>query len=55
MRMIDNLLESDETNKTTHWFLSQTAKRNKRGKMCILQKVHELTAEEISQAETQEA
>ena len=52
MRIIDNLLKSEETNKTTHWFLSQTAKQNKWGKMYPHPKVRQLTAEEITQAET---
>ena len=52
MRITSSLLESDETNKITHWFLSQTARQNKWGKMYLHPKVRQLTAEEITQAET---
>ena len=38
MRIINNLLESDETNETTYWFLSQTAKQNKWGRCTYSQK-----------------
>ena len=52
MRIIDNLLKSEETTETTHWFRSQTTKQNKWGKMYPLSKVRRLTAEEITQVET---
>ena len=54
MRRID-LLESEETNNTTPFFLLQTAKENSQEKLYQLPKVRQLTAEEIAQAETQEA
>ena len=38
MRIINNLFESDETNETTYWFLSQTAKQNKWGRCTYSQK-----------------
>ena len=52
MRTIDDLLEANQIDKTTHRFLSQTAKQNSWGKMYLLPKVHKLSPEEITQAET---
>ena len=52
MRTIDDLLEANQIDKTTHRFLSQTAKQNSWGKMSLLPKVHKLSSEEIIQAET---
>ena len=52
MRTIDDLLEANQIDKTTHRFLSQTAKQNSWGEMYLLPKVHKLSPEEIIQAET---
>ena len=51
MRILDSFLELDKTNKTTHWFLLQTAKQNKWGQMHLLPKVRQLNVKEIAQAE----
>ena len=52
MRTIDGLLEANQIDKTTHRFLSQTAKQNSWWEMYLLPKVHKLSPEEITQAET---
>ena len=52
MRTIDDLLEANQIDKTTHRILSQTAKQNSWGKMYLLPKVHKLSPDEITQAET---
>ena len=52
MRTIDDLFEANQIDKTTHRFLSQTAKQNSWGEMYLLPKVHKLSSEEIIQAET---
>ena len=52
MRTMNDLVEANQIDKTTHRFLSQTAKQNSWGKMYLLPKVHKLSTEEIIQAET---
>ena len=52
MRIIDELLESKQIDKTKHGFLAQTNKKqNEWGKMYLLLKVHKLIAEKINLAE----
>ena len=50
MKMTDDLFEANQIDKTTHRFLSQTAKQNSWGEMYLLPKVHKLSPEEIIQA-----
>ena len=52
MKTIDELLESNQTDETTHRFRSQTANKNKWGKMFLLPKAHKLSSEEINRVET---
>lgn len=50
MRLIDDLLDSDETDKTKHQFLSQTVKKKKILKMGegLVPKLHKLNIKEAN-------